>query len=123
MRSHNDEAGRLTTHVLDTASGRPAARLKVDLYRVEGDTLLPLQSTHTNEDGRCNDPLLSGAHMRAGSYELRFHVGAYFGDAGQKEGPRFLDVVPIRFGIDDETAHYHVPLLVAPFGYSTYRGS
>ena len=122
MRSHNTTAGRLTTHVLDTASGKPAASLKVDLFRIEGDQLLPLRSTHTNADGRCNDPLLSGDEMRAGAYELRFHVGAYF-DEGQASETRFLDVVPIRFGIDDEAAHYHVPLLVAPFGYSTYRGS
>ena len=123
MRSHNNAAGRLTTHVLDTASGQPAAGLKVDLFRVEGDRLLPLQSVQTNEDGRCNDPLLSGSEMRSGAYELHFHVGAYFGDDGKTSETRFLDVVPIRFGIDDETAHYHVPLLVAPFGYSTYRGS
>lgn len=120
MHSHNDATGRLTTHVLDTASGKPAAGLKVDLYRIEGDALQPLHSTLTNDDGRCDSPLLSGETMRSGAYELRFHVGAYFG--GREETP-FLDVVPIRFGIDDEKAHYHVPLLVAPFAYSTYRGS
>ncbi|MEK1891418.1 MAG: hydroxyisourate hydrolase [Phyllobacterium sp.] len=123
MSSHNDAAGRLTTHVLDTASGKPAARLKVDLYRIEGDALMPLETTHTNEDGRCERPLLSGETMRSGAYELRFHVGAYFGGEQQVARTPFLDVVPIRFGIDDEKAHYHVPLLVAPFGYSTYRGS
>jgi 5-hydroxyisourate hydrolase len=109
MSLHNEAAGRLTTHVLDTASGKPAAKLRIDLFRVDGDRLMPLHSTRTNEDGRCNNPLLTGTDMRSGAYELR-------------QTP-FLDVVPIRFCIDDENVHYHVPLLVAPFGYSTYRGS
>ncbi len=122
MSSHND-AGRLTTHVLDTASGKPAAKLRVDLFRIEGDRLTPLQSTHTNDDGRCDSPLLTGTGMQSGAYELRFHVGEYFGSKAARGETPFLDIVPIRFGIDDEKAHYHVPLLVAPFGYSTYRGS
>jgi 5-hydroxyisourate hydrolase len=123
MSLHNKATGRLTTHVLDTASGKPAAKLRIDLFRIDGDRLMPLHSTRTNEDGRCNKPLLTGADMRSGAYELRFHVGEYFGIEPAISQTPFLDVVPIRFGIDDETAHYHVPLLVAPFGYSTYRGS
>jgi 5-hydroxyisourate hydrolase len=123
MSIHDEAAGRLTTHVLDTASGKPAARLRIDLFRVDGDRLMPLHSTRTNDDGRCNNPLLIGADMRSGAYELRFHVGEYFGNRSLNGQTPFLDVVPIRFGIDDENAHYHVPLLVARFGYSTYRGS
>lgn len=123
MSLHNEAAGRLTTHVLDTASGRPAAKLRIDLFRIDGDRVMPLHSTHTNDDGRCNDPLLTGAEMRSGAYELRFHVGEYFSNQPVNGQTPFLDVVPIRFGIDDENVHYHVPLLVAPFGYSTYRGS
>ena len=123
MSLHNEAAGRLTTHVLDTASGKPAVKLRVDLFRVDGDRLMPLHSTRTNDDGRCNNPLLTGADMRSGAYELRFHVGEYFGSQRANGQTPFLDVVPIRFGIEDEKLHYHVPLLVAPFGYSTYRGS
>ncbi len=123
MSLQNEAAGRLTTHVLDTASGKPAAKLRIDLFRIDGDRLMPLHSTRTNEDGRCNKPLLTGADMRSGAYELRFHVGEYFGSEPAIGQTPFLDVVPIRFGIDDENVHYHVPLLVAPFGYSTYRGS
>jgi 5-hydroxyisourate hydrolase len=123
MNSQNKAAGRLTTHVLDTASGKPAARLRIDLFRVEGDAPAQLQTTRTNEDGRCDYPLLSGDDMRPGTYELRFHVGEYFGGQPRDEKVPFLDIIPIRFGIEDEAAHYHVPLLVAPFGYSTYRGS
>jgi len=122
MSSQNETTGRLTTHVLDTASGKPAANLRVDLLRLDGEQFSALRSTRTNADGRCDAPLLAGAEMRAGTYELRFHVGAYLG--GQSDGAvPFLDVVPIRFGIGDEAAHYHVPLLVAPYAYSTYRGS
>jgi 5-hydroxyisourate hydrolase len=123
MSLHNEAAGRLTTHVLDTASGKPAAKLRIDLFRVDGDRLMPLHSTRTNEDGRCNNPLLTGTDMRSGAYELRVHVGEYFGNEPANGQTPFLDVVPIRFCIDDENVHYHVPLLVAPFGYSTYRGS
>ena len=123
MSLHSEAAGHLTTHVLDTASGKPAAKLRIDLFRIDGDRLMPLHSTHTNDDGRCNHPLLTGADMRSGAYELRFHVGEYFGNQQANGQTPFLDVVPIRFGIADENVHYHVPLLVAPFGYSTYRGS
>lgn len=117
----DNTAGRVTTHVLDTASGTPAAGLHIDLYTIGRDGARSLiKSVTTNDDGRCNAPLLQGAELTAGIYELVFHVADYFGRA---EDNPFLGDVPVRFGIDDETAHYHVPLLVSPFGYSTYRGS
>ncbi len=121
MHSQSQTGGRLTTHVLDTALGKPAGGLRVDLYRVEGDALLLVKSVETNDDGRCDAPLLSGETMKSGTYELRFHAGDYLGRTGG--GPMFLDVIPIRFGLADEGAHYHVPLLVSPYSYSTYRGS
>jgi 5-hydroxyisourate hydrolase len=111
--------GRLTTHVLDTASGRPAAGVRVTLTR-DGAVLA---ETRTNADGRTDKPLLDGAAFQAGSYELTFHVGDYFRAAGATlSEPAFLDVVPLRFSVAEDS-HYHVPLLVSPFGYSTYRGS
>ncbi len=116
--------GRLTTHVLDTATGKPAAGLKVELFRRGVDGAPLIAEAVTNADGRCDAPLLEGAAFRAGVYELHFHAGAYFDAAGADlPSPKFLDVVPLRFGIADEGAHYHVPLLLSPFGYSTYRGS
>ena len=116
--------GRLTTHILDTANGRPAAGVAIDLYAVEADGgLTSLASVTTNSDGRCDEPILEGDHFRPGTYEFRFRVGDYFGDAGGSGGPAFLDVVPVRFGISEADEHYHVPLLISPFGYSTYRGS
>ncbi len=115
--------GRLTTHVLDTANGRPAGGVRIALYRGE-DQNRAIASATTNADGRCDDPILEGEDFRAGVYELIFHVGDYFRDA-EHEGPSpaFLDVVVIRFGIASADEHYHVPLLVSPFGYTTYRGS
>ena len=115
--------GRLTTHVLDTARGRPAAGLVVSLHR--GDEQgVRLTRVVTNDDGRCDRPLLEGETMQAGSYELIFEAGAYFDRAGlDLPEPKFLDQVVIRFGISDPAGHYHVPLLLSPFGYSTYRGS
>ena len=111
--------GRLSTHVLDTALGRPAAGLRVVLRR-DGAALV---DTHTNADGRTDKPLLEGAAFANGVYELTFHVGDYFRGRGAPLGdPPFLDVIPLRFSIAED-AHYHVPLLVSPFGYSTYRGS
>jgi 5-hydroxyisourate hydrolase len=109
--------GKLTTHVLDTASGKPAAGLKIDLCTGHGGEAKLLRRVETNADGRCDGPLLAGDALKPGRYELRFHVGDYFGGEG------FYDVVPVPFVISDEKAHYHVPLLIAPFGYSTYRGS
>lgn len=114
--------GRLTTHVLDTSSGRPARGLTVSLFREDQNE--PIRTATTNSDGRLDSPLLEGEALQPGTYELRFDVGGYFRKAGVAlTDPPFLDVVPIRFGIADATAHYHVPLLISPYGYSTYRGS
>ena len=116
--------GYLTTHVLDTARGCPAAGLKIDLYRLEGETRTHLRSLTTNADGRTDAPMLEGASFKPGEYQLVFHAGAYFDACGENlPDPKFLDQVVIRFGISDGQAHYHVPLLLSPFGYSTYRGS
>ena len=119
------QTGRLTTHVLDTASGKPARGVTVSLFAIEASGARRLlKSTQTNADGRCDAPVLSGAEMVVGAYELVFEVAAYFRAAGVTlSDPPFLDVVPIRFGIADASAHYHVPLLISPYGYSTYRGS
>ena len=115
--------GRLTTHVLDTMSGSPAAGLKIELWRV-GDDAMHLKTLTTNDDGRVDSPILEGADFQSGTYELRFHAGDYLREGGvDLPDPAFLDIVPIRFGIADTDAHYHVPLLVSPYGYSTYRGS
>jgi 5-hydroxyisourate hydrolase len=114
--------GRLTTHVLDTASGKPAAGLKIELFRTGSD--IPLKTIRTNSDGRADAPLLEGAAFATGQYELRFHAADYLRASGSAlPEPAFLDVIPIRFGIADGAAHYHVPLLLSPYGYSTYRGS
>ena len=116
--------GRLTTHVLDTAHGKPGAGIVVELYRRESADRVLLTRAHTNADGRCDAPLLADDAMRAGTYELDFHVGDYYAALGVAlPQPRFLDVVTLRFGIADANAHYHVPLLVSPYAYSTYRGS
>jgi|1185.fasta_scaffold340684_2 5-hydroxyisourate hydrolase len=117
-------AGRLTTHVLDTALGRPAAGVRIALARLDGDDAVPVASAVTNADGRTDAPLLEGDALRAGSYELRFAVGDYLRGAGHAVGePPFLDVVPVRFGISAPGEAHHVPLLVSPWAYSTYRGS
>ena len=117
-------AGRLTTHVLDTASGRPAAGLRIELSRIEGGAHRPLKTVTTNEDGRCDAPLLAGAELTPGVYELLFHVGDHLRQADPRlPEPPFLDQVPIRFGVSAADQHYHVPLLISPYGYSTYRGS
>ena len=117
------DGGRLTTHVLDTATGRPAAGLSIALYHLDGQARTHLKTVVTNADGRCDAPLLAGAEFRTGEYELVFAAGDYLRQQGTKlPEPAFLDVVPIRFGMA-EPVHYHVPLLVSPYGYSTYRGS
>lgn len=114
--------GRLTTHVLDTAHGCPAAGMHYALFAADGTT--PLVQGVTNADGRCDAPLLEGESLVAGRYELRFEVAAYFRAAGvQLPEPPFLSEVSIAFGVADTAAHYHVPLLVSPWAYSTYRGS
>lgn len=115
--------GRLTTHVLDTASGIPAAGMMIELFLLDGGTVA-LGTVTTNSDGRVDGPLLEGAAFMRGHYELRFHAGDYFRSRGTTlPDPAFLDVIPIRFGIANALQHFHVPLLVTPFGYSTYRGS
>lgn len=117
-------AGYLTTHVLDTACGAPASGLRVALYRLSGESRVLLAELETNADGRTDRPILPEAEFATGQYELVFHAGAYLRRVGQvPDEPLFLDIVPIRFGISDPQAHYHVPLLLSPFGYSTYRGS
>jgi 5-hydroxyisourate hydrolase len=114
--------GRLTTHVLDTMRGRPAAGLRIELFRIGRDSSERLADVRTDPDGRAPGPLLEGADLRVGEYELLFHVGEHFGGQGVAT-PVFLDRVPVRFVIASPDQHYHVPLLVAPYGYTTYRGS
>lgn len=115
----------LTTHVLDTALGKPAEGLEIDLYRLENGMREKLKTVRTNSDGRVDGgPVLIGDLFRIGEYELVFHAGAYLRALGiPLTEPPFLDIIPIRFGISDTDAHYHVPLLLSPYGYSTYRGS
>ncbi len=116
--------GRLTTHILDTMHGRPAAGVAIRLLRIAADRRERLVAVRSNADGRVDAPLLDGSAFVAGAYELEFAIGDYFAAAGvMLPEPRFLDVVTIRFGIAEPDAHYHVPLLVSPYGYSTYRGS
>jgi len=115
----------LTTHVLDTSIGRPAAGVEIELHALGADGARALvKRARTNADGRTDEPLIGSADMAAGTYEIAFHVGDYFAhnSAALPKTP-FLDVVPVRFGISDPTASYHVPLLVTPWAYSTYRGS
>jgi len=115
--------GRLTTHVLDTARGQPGAGMRVELYALDRGRRL-LKTIVTNDDGRADDPLLDGDAFAPGNYELMFHAGDYFRAAGvTMSTPPFLDEVPIRFGIGAADRHYHVPLLISPWSYSTYRGS
>lgn len=115
--------GKLTTHVLDVAHGRPAAGLRIQLYWLEGGNETLLRPATTGETGRPDEPLLEGRRFSAGTYKLAFHVGDYFEHAGHADARRFLDVVPVVFTVDDATANYHVPLVVSPWAYSTYRGS
>lgn len=116
--------GYLTTHVLDTALGRPAQGMKIDLFAINDGDWSHLVTKVTNADGRTDGPILPVDQFKSGRYELLFYVGAYLDSLGiPAEHPRFLDEVPIRFGISDQTAHYHVPLLISPFAFSTYRGS
>ncbi|MGI9436094.1 MAG: hydroxyisourate hydrolase [Geminicoccaceae bacterium] len=116
--------GKLTTHVLDTATGLPAAGLLVELHELKDGTSSLIKSIKTNADGRSDQPLLTGDDLVAGEYQLVFHAGDYFREqAHDLVEPLFLDQVPLRFGIADPSKHYHVPLLLSPFGYTTYRGS
>ncbi len=114
---------RLSTHVLDTARGKPAAGVKIELFAVSEARGL-MKSVVTNDDGRTDEPLLSGETIPTGVFELIFHAGEYFRSRGlELPEPSFLDVVVIRFGVSDAHGHYHVPLLLSPYGYTTYRGS
>jgi len=118
--------GRLTTHVLDTAQGHPASHIPIELWRCneEGEKDVLLKTVHTNHDGRTDEPLLSNDELVAGVYELVFVVGEYFATESKKSSTfPFLNRIPVRFGIDNPETHYHVPLLVSPWAYSTYRGS
>lgn len=116
--------GKLSTHVLDTARGKPAAGVVIWLYRVAGNSHKKIAEVVTNSDGRTDAPLLQGDDLSAGQYELVFFTGDYLRATGQASGEvLFLDQIPIRFGVPDVSAHYHVPLLISPFAYSTYRGS
>ncbi len=117
--------GRLSTHVLDTALGKPAAGVKIMLYRISGQSHRKIKEMVTNADGRTDGPMLEGKDLTEGRYELVFCAGDYLratGQAGDGE-VLFLDEIPIRFGVPDAGQHYHVPLLLSPFAYSTYRGS
>jgi 5-hydroxyisourate hydrolase len=117
--------GRLSTHVLDNVSGKPAADVAIDLHILEADgSLRQLKQARTNVDGRTDQPLLAGADFKTGTYVLTFHIADYFRKIGKLgEGAPFLDVVPLRFTIAEPDGHYHVPLLATPWSYSTYRGS
>ena len=115
--------GRLTTHVLDTALGGPAADLRIELFRI-GATHEKINDVVTNDDGRCDAPILDGEDFKPGVYELLFHAGDYLDRCGLDfPNPKFLNEIVIRFGISEGEDHYHVPLLLSPYSYSTYRGS
>lgn len=118
-------AGSLTTHILDLARGCPAADVRIELWRLDtsGGSRELLVATRTNADGRTDEPLLAGADFTAGGYELLFDVGEYFAGQLMTGDQPFLGHVPVRFYVGEATAHYHVPLLVTPWAYSTYRGS
>jgi 5-hydroxyisourate hydrolase len=116
--------GKLSTHVLDTTQGKPGAGVALELYRMSGSERSLLVSTATNADGRCDKPLLEGEALKVGQYELVFAAGDYFAAQGlELPSPRFVDRVTIAFGVADAAQNYHVPLVVTPWSYSTYRGS
>ncbi len=116
--------GRLSTHVLDTAHGRPAQGVRIELFAIDGESRRLVTGAMTNADGRADAPLLSDGNLRTGIYEIRFHIGDYFRARGVAvPDPAFLDVVPVRFGVAEPDGHYHVPLLASPWSYSTYRGN
>lgn len=117
--------GYLTTHILDTTQGIAATEVEIRLFRVQSDHTKSLLNTFiSNHDGRCDEPLLEGDDFEIGTYELEFDIAEYFNKQGiEQSTPSFLSTVVIRFGISDKAAHYHIPLLVSPYSYSTYRGS
>ena len=115
---------KLSTHVLDTANGCPAEGMQIELWYLSDNKMKLLKTVRTNANGRTDQPLLSAEELKAGQYELMFYVGDYFvGKCGGQGQIRFLDRVPVRFGIADTNASYHVPLVCSPWAYSTYRGS
>ena len=115
--------GRLTTHVLDLITGKPAQGLEIELWSLEGDTSVHLKTVQTNKDGRVDETLLKGSVLVTGIYELRFKAGEYLRRQGLTlPDPLFLDIIPIRFGVADPDSDYHIPLLLSAYGYSTYRG-
>ncbi|MFP2768676.1 hydroxyisourate hydrolase [Oceanisphaera sp. KMM 10153] len=116
--------GRLTTHILDASKGLPGSDIKIELYRVEGEHTTLINTVYTNSDGRTDSPVLEGEDYVPGKYQLVFHTGTYMKQSGvELLEPAFLDDVVIRFGIAAGQEHYHVPLLISPYSYSTYRGS
>ena len=116
--------GRLTTHVLDSAQGKPGRNVEIHLHQIVDNQRRPLAHARTNADGRCDQPLLEGAALAQGIYELDFHLGDYYLEQGLSQSqPPFLGVVTLRFGVADPAQHYHVPLVATPWSYSTYRGS
>jgi 5-hydroxyisourate hydrolase len=117
-----DAGGALTVHVLDAARGRPAVAMRLTLFRLTGPARISLGEHATNPDGRCDSPLLAGAALLSGLYEIEFSVGAWRAAQGEPQSG-FYDTIPIRFRVDDPVARYHVPLILSPYGYATYRGS
>lgn len=116
--------GKLTTHILDTTAGKPGQDIRVDLFAIEAGEHVHLKTVRTNDDGRCDQPLLEGDDFSEGQYELVFYAGEYFNkNEAVATTPRFLDDIVLRFGVSNAAEHYHVPLLVSPYSYSTYRGS
>ena len=124
-RGFRKSNGKITTHLLDTARGMPIEDIKVELFKVVASEQKKfLASSVTNGDGRCPGPLLVGENVVVGRYEIVFHLGKYMKSTHlQSNIPLFLDDIPIRFGVNNSNSHYHIPLLVSPYGYSTYRGS
>ncbi len=116
-------SGYLSTHVLDTVRGLPAAGIEISLYTISDAQRHLVAEATTNEDGRTDSPLIPQGELKKGLYELEFDIGEYFERHGMVDGSIFLESVPVRFQVDNEDMHYHVPLLAAPFSYSTYRGS
>src|SRR5690606_28807500 len=116
--------GKLSTHVLDTMHGVPAQGVQIELFHISGEGRQLLRQVRSNRDGRCDEPLLQGEARQQGVYELVFHAGDYFADKGVRVPvPRFVDQVSVRFGVADPAQNYHVPLVVTPWAWSTYRGS
>ncbi len=124
MRAAQAATPGLTTHMLDTMNGKPAAGVRIDFSVVDGDMYRLIRTVHTNADGRNAEPLLTAETMKTGRYQLVFHVAEYFAKLGAAlSDPPFIDRAVIQFGIADASAHYHVPLLASPWSYTTYRGS